>query len=232
MAIRGKKNKEDSPMPGWEIVYTGFVLILLCFFIMLCSFSSMKEVKVMKFVRSFVDTLSIMPGGADFQPGKVVLPESPDMVNVKSGIAQIYQDMKELVEELGLEQAVELALSEKGLMMVLSDNILFDPGVTEISSQGTPFLKKVRSIIGRTAFDVRIEGHTDNIPIHTWRYPSNWDLSTARAVNVLRYFLKDEKIASERLSAVGCGEFQPLFPNDSPEHRTKNRRVEIIFVNE
>jgi chemotaxis protein MotB len=91
-------------------------------------------------------------------------------------------------------------------------------------------LKKVGDIIARTGFEVRIEGHTDDLPIRTVHFPSNWELSTARAVNVLRYFIETVGISSERLSAVGFSEFQPMVPNDSAGHRARNRRVEIIFL--
>ena len=80
---------------------------------------------------------------------------------------------------------------------------------------------------------ISIEGHTDNLPIHSERYPSNWELSTSRAVNVLRYFIEKGGISQKRISAVGMGEFQPIAENDTPENRAKNRRVEIVLsVNE
>jgi chemotaxis protein MotB len=102
--------------------------------------------------------------------------------------------------------------------------------VADISPQAVPLLQKVEDIIARTNFEVRIEGHSDNLPIKTAQFPSNWELSTARAVNVLRFFLETGRISSQRMSAVGFGEFQPMVPNDSIEHRAQNRRVEIIFL--
>lgn len=227
---RKKKGEEANAGPGWEIVYTGFVLILLCFFIMLCSFSSMVDTKVMQFVSSFVSTLSIFSGGMDFEQSKVVLPDSPDIVDVESGIGQIFQQIEKLMKDLGVEGDIDLIFSEEGLVMRLSDTVLFNAGEAGISPDAIPLLMKVGSIIQRTPYEIRIEGHTDNIPINTERFPSNWYLSTARAVNVLRFFLKNEDISPQRLSAVGFGEFQPVFPNDSAEHRAKNRRVEIVFI--
>ena len=81
----------------------------------------------------------------------------------------------------------------------------------------------------RQGLDVRIEGHTDNVAIRSGRFPSNWDLSIVRAVHVVKYFIDAGKIAPQRLSAVGYGESKPLYPNDSPANREKNRRVEIIL---
>ncbi len=226
-----KQNSEGSAGGGWEIVYSGFVLILLCFFIMLSSFSSMEEAKVMRFVKSFIDAVGILPGGVKFESGSTVLPGSADMVDTKDQMAQIFTELEEVSELLKKEKEVTLAYSSKGLVMRLSDRALFEVGVASISPQAIPLLKKVGETIARTDFDVRIEGHSDDLPIKTAQFPSNWELSTARAVNVLRYFLETGRISSKRLSAVGFGEFQPMVPNTSKANRAQNRRVEIIFLN-
>jgi chemotaxis protein MotB len=225
-----KKGGDGSAGGGWEIVYSGFVLILLCFFIMLSSFSTMEEAKIMRFVKSFVDAVGIIPGGVKFEPGTTVLPKSPDIVGSDDKLAQLFSELAELDERLQNEKDITLAYTTKGLVMRLSDRALFDLGVATISPQAIPLLKKVGDIIARPNFKVRIEGHTDNLPIKTSQFPSNWELSTARAVNVLRCFLETGQISSRRLSAVGFGEFQPIVPNDSIEHRAQNRRVEIIFL--
>ena len=115
--------------------------------------------------------------------------------------------------------------------MRLSDRALFDVGVASVSPQAFPLLKKVGAIIAETRYEVRVEGHTDDVPISTVQFPSNWELSTARAVNVLRYFIETYQVPRDRLAAEGFGEFQPLVPNSSSENRAKNRRVEIIFLN-
>ncbi len=229
---KGRRNKrEGSSGSGWEIVYSGFVLILLCFFIMLSSFSTMEEAKIMRFVKSFVNAVGILPGGLKFESGSTVLPGSADIIDSRDKLAQIFSELEELSERLKKENDITVAFSPKGLVMRLADRALFDVGVADISPQALPLLKKVGEIIARTSFEVRIEGHTDDLPIKTVQFPSNWELSTARAVNVLRYFLEIGRIASQRLSAVGFGEFQPMVPNDSIEHRSQNRRVEIIFLN-
>lgn len=215
---------------GWEVVYTGFVLILLCFFIMLCSFSTMEEAKVTRFVKSFVNTLCILPGGVKVEPSDVAIPPSVDMISIESELGKILQNLKTYTRELGLEENVSFSSTEKGLVMRLSDNILFGLGKAEISPEGVPFLRKIASLFAKTSHAIRIEGHTDNLPIHTKAFPSNWELSTSRAVNVLRFFLKEGGHSLERLSAVGFGEFQTIAPNDTPEHRVKNRRVEIVLT--
>jgi chemotaxis protein MotB len=234
MGASNKKNRinqgENSSGGGWEIVYSGFVLILLCFFIMLSSFSAMEEAKIMQFVKSFVNAVSILPGGVKFDSGSTVLPGSADIIDSSDNLAKIYSELEELSDRLSQENDMTVAYSPKGLVMRLSDHALFDVAVATLSPQAIPLLNKVGEIIARTSVDVRIEGHTDDLPIRTAQFPSNWELSTARAVNVLRYFIETGGIANQRLSAVGFGEFQPVVPNDSLTHRAQNRRVEIIFL--
>ncbi|MEE9537041.1 MAG: OmpA family protein [Desulfobacterales bacterium] len=224
------KNSEGSSRPGWEVIYTGFILIFLCFFIMLSAFSTIEQAKVMQFVRSFANAVSILPWGAKFESGLSVLPESPDMVENKADLAKVFEELEALSARLDFEGEVNLAFSKEGLVMRLSEKALFDSGVAAISPEAYPLLGKIGAIIAKTAYFIRIEGHTDNLPIHTQVFPSNWELSTARAVNVLRYFIETHKIDPQRLAAVGFGEYQPLTSNNAQPNQSKNRRVEIIFI--
>jgi len=226
----GKNNSDGTSGGGWEIVYSGFVLILLCFFIMLSSFSTMEGAKIMQFVKSFVSAVSIMPGGVKFESGNVVVSDSADIVDSKDELAKIFQNLEALATEFDLQEEINLAFTREGLVMRLSEHTLFDLGAADISAEALPLLGKIGAIISKTTYQIRIEGHTDNLPIHTELFPSNWELSTARAVNVLRYFIKNHRIDPQRLAAEGFSEFHPLVANDTPENRAKNRRVEIIFI--
>ena len=226
----GTKKAEKSSGSRWEIVYSGFVLILLCFFIMLSSFSTMQEAKVMQFVKSFVTAVSILPRGAKLESGQVVLSDSADLVESRSELAKIFNTLEVLAYEFNLVKEINLAMTREGLVMRMSEHMLFGLGSADISAEALPLLQKVGAIISKTAYQIRIEGHTDNLPINTERYPSNWELSTARAVNVLRYFIKNHNVDPRRLAAEGFSEFHPLVANDSEENRKKNRRVEIIFI--
>ena len=227
--IRAQK-PERSSGSRWEIVYSGFVLILLCFFIMLSSFSTMQEAKVMQFVKSFVTAVSILPRGAKLESGQVVLSDSADLVDSRSELAKIFNTLEELAYEFNLVKEINLAMTREGLVMRMSEHTLFGLGSADIADEAVPLLQKVGAIISKTDYLIRIEGHTDNLPIRTERYPSNWELSTARAVNVLRYFIKHHNIDPRRLAAEGFSEFHPLVANDTVENRKKNRRVEIIFI--
>jgi chemotaxis protein MotB len=226
----GPNNSDGSPGGGWEIIYSGFVLILLSFFIMLSSFSTMEAAKVMRFVKSFVSAVSILPAGTKFETGTVALLGEADMVDVRKDLAKIFNNLDELAQQFHLQDEISLAFTHEGLVMRLSEHALFDLGEADIAVEALPLLDKIGAIISKTGYLIRIEGHTDNLPIHTALFPSNWELSTARAVNVLRYFIKNHHIDPRRLAAEGFGEFHPLVSNDSPENRAKNRRVEIIFI--
>ena len=144
---------------------------------------------------------------------------------------EVYANLKALAESHQHKNDVAVSYLPKGLVMRLSDQALFDVGQAAISPQAIPLLQKIGASIAKTAHEVRIEGHTDDVPIKTVQYPSNWELSTARAVNVLRYFIQSYGISSKRLSAEGFSRYQPIVPNDSPVNRAKNRRVEIVFLN-
>ena len=227
-----KKSDHNRPSGGWEIVYTGFVLILLCFFIMLSSFATLEQSKISRFVRSFVDAVSVHSGGVSFKEGKEVMLPATDMVPIRNELAEIFKDLQIFTATYGFDEEVELELGRDGLIMKLGDSALFDVGSASISPFAEPLLQKIGHIIAKGSFWVRIEGHTDDLPIHTSQYPSNWELSTIRAVNVLRYFKTHFDIPSGQLSAAGFGPHQPILPNTSEANRARNRRVEIILKHE
>jgi chemotaxis protein MotB len=138
----------------------------------------------------------------------------------------------EALEAFAAEPGVNVSYSNQGAHITFEDFLLFNFGKADINRGGLAFLDKMAALIQKIPYPVRVEGHTDNVPIHTARYPSNWELSIARAVSVVKYFAESGKIDPQRLSADGYGETRPLVPNDSPANRTRNRRVEIVLVTE
>ena len=227
---KGSGRKKSALGGGWEIIYTGFILILLCFFIMLSSFATMEQSKIARFVRSFVSAVSVLSGGLSFEPGKEIIPPSANLVDLRNELAEIFKELKSFTTNYGFEDDVSISFSEEGLDIKLSDKALFKVGSATLSPQIFPLLEKIGRVISKTAYAVRVEGHTDNLPIHTKKFPSNWELSTLRAVNVLRFFVDKCHIPAERMSAVGFGEYQPLFDNATADQRARNRRVEIILL--
>jgi len=224
----------SDPLPvssnDWAVVYAGFIIMLLCFFIVLCSYSVTDISKMALAAKSFSTAVSVFTGGQRFESGEVALPVAPDMVSVDSELAGIYSNVQVMTSSLGMENDIKLSISEKGLILQLSDKILFEAGQADILPEARRLIEHLGTIIANhPSYSLRIAGHTDNAPIRTSRYPSNWELSTSRAVNVVRYLLDKRIIAADRLLAAGFGEYKPLFPNDTPENRAKNRRVELLF---
>ncbi|HEU17900.1 MAG TPA: hypothetical protein ENO00_00740 [Deltaproteobacteria bacterium] len=132
-------------------------------------------------------------------------------------------------ERMGLRDEVDITKTRDGFKATITSGILFPSGSATISEKVHQSLDKIITLVNAVPYMVRIEGHTDNVPIHTETYPSNWELSTARAVNVLRYFLDKGGVSPARIAAVGFGEYHPIAANATPEERKKNRRVDFYF---
>ena len=213
---------------GWQVVYTGFILILLCFFIMLTSFASLERSRITRFVQSFANAVSVFEGGRSLEPGKTVINADAMVVDKEDPIALLFEKVKKLGEQHGLD-SISIRRGDRGIIMTLADKMLFESGDAELSTSSHALLKKIGMIINSTHAHVDIQGHTDDRPIRTSAFPSNWELSTARAVNVLRFLIADAGVSSHRLSAVGLSKYHPLVPNISVENRAQNRRVAIIF---
>lgn len=213
---------------GWQFVYTGFALIMLCFFIMLTSFASLEQSKITRFARSFSNAVTVFSGGRALEKGETMIDSNALIVDKEDPLARLFEKIKIQSQAQGLDN-IEIRQTRRGVVMTLADKMLFSSGEAELSEASIPLLNKISTIILKMRLPVEIEGHTDNVPIQTFAYPSNWELSTARAVNVLRYLAETKGVAIDLLSAVGKSEFHPLIPNDSIENRNKNRRVEIIF---
>jgi chemotaxis protein MotB len=216
---------------GWAVIYAGFIIMFLCFFILLCAYSVTDRAKLVRASGSFSSVVGIFSGGQRFESGPVALPVAPDMVGADSELAGLYGNIQGMTSDLRMGNEIKVSVNAKGVLLQLSDRILFASGQADILPEARRLIEHVGAIVANhPAYSLRIEGHTDNSPIRNIsRYPSNWELSTARAVNVVRYLLDKRLIAADRLLAAGFGEYKPLFPNDTLENRARNRRVELLF---
>lgn len=145
-------------------------------------------------------------------------------------LANLIQNVESFLVEEGLEDVITATRTEEGVILVLQDSILFDSAEAEILDSGRPFLDEVGGLLKGISNIVRVEGHTDNRPISTYRYPSNWELSGARAGSVVRYFIEEHDVAEERFLIAGYGDTRPVVENTGPENWSKNRRVEIVIL--
>ncbi|MGE3980717.1 MAG: OmpA family protein [Candidatus Omnitrophota bacterium] len=138
---------------------------------------------------------------------------------------------RKLKDEIG-DYRAKLQMTERGLVVTFLSEIFFDPGKDVIKPEGEQVLAKVAQILNAEIVDsnIAVEGHTDNTPIKTSGWKSNWELSTARSLSVVHYFIEQGAVGPKRLSAVGYGEYKPVKPNDFADGRSQNRRVEIVIL--
>ncbi|SFR53320.1 chemotaxis protein MotB [Pseudidiomarina maritima] len=147
----------------------------------------------------------------------------------QSGLGAMQSRIQEQFAGAGLGDSVNVSLSPGKLNIRLNDKILFDSGEAEFNQQAARVMQPLLSTLADSNLQISVEGHTDNIPISTARFPSNWELSAARAISVVR-FLQNNGIAAQRLRAIGYADSQPLQPNDTAEGRSENRRVNLILT--
>lgn len=150
----------------------------------------------------------------------------------KNNLEGVQSQLNGLFQEEGVADSVSTYIDQRGLIISLNNAILFDSGSAQIKIDNEDTLLKIANIINTLDNYIRIEGHTDNRPISTYTYPSNWELSAARASSVVRLFIEKCNITPEKMVAVGYGEFRPIGDNASEEGRAKNRRIDIIILSE
>ena len=259
MAGRKKKKHSEGVGEAWLLPYSDLMTLLLAVFIVLFAVSKVDQVKATEMSKSFQKTMmvqggsGVLPGdGTSLNPtsqtqqGNGVLPYNVDESDTDNasdttngtGTAND-QQLKQLQEKINQEIAddresgsVTTAVDSRGVVITFNNVLLFDSGKADIKSDNTAFLLKVAKLINSVDNYVRVEGNTDNVPIQNSIYPSNWELSTARATAVVRFMIDKGNVAPERLSAVGYGEYRPVADNKTEIGRNKNRRIEIVILNE
>lgn len=142
----------------------------------------------------------------------------------------LMEDVERYLDENELNNVISASRTERGVVLVLQEMILFNPGEADILSSGKPFLKKVGTLLSNIPNRVKVEGHTDSTPMSSYLYPSNWELSGARASSVTRYLINEFDYSMSRFSIAGYGETAPIEPNTNAENKKKNRRVEIVIM--
>ena len=225
------KKKCDCPPPGapmWMATFGDMMSLLLTFFILLVSFSSIQETKFHEAVGSLQGALGVL-SQLPKVPVKMDIDKPTRRGDVDSEkLNKQLKALKQQIEALKKSDTVNISRSEKGMAIRLDDQALFDLGKATLRPEAGELLDMLAATLLEFPNPVRIEGHTDNLPIHSEQFPSNWELSSARAAAVLRHF-QDQGLDPRRLSAVGMGEWRPVASNDTPTERARNRRVEIFM---
>jgi chemotaxis protein MotB len=230
--VAKKKQKEDIGPPGapaWMTTYSDMVTLLLTFFILLISYSTIDRIKFEAAIKSLQDALGVLPSNQS------VLMSAPNVIPPEQWQRrqEVYEEMmklQELAEELNLQDQIQIEVTDVGMLIRMGDQVLFDLGKADLKMEARPILDIIARTIRYEAGEVLVSGHTDNLPIRTAQFPSNWELSTARALNVVKYFVDYSKVPPNILAATGYSEYRPVAPNDSPENRQKNRRVEFLVT--
>jgi len=149
---------------------------------------------------------------------------------VKSDLNRIQRDLTQRLSNQVAQHTVAIKMGRDGLVISLREAGFFDSGSATPHPEALSTLRQIAASLAGSPYDLRIEGHTDNIPIHTAQFDSNWELSTARAIRIARLLLDLHAIPPDRLSAAGYAEFHPVDTNDTPQGRANNRRVDLIVL--
>ncbi|MCR4399328.1 MAG: flagellar motor protein MotB, partial [Syntrophomonadaceae bacterium] len=171
------------------------------------------------------------PSAVEGRSGQIAR-EGPGTVPTLQGdMESIEKQLEQYIKsEPGLKDNIVLMEQERGLVISLKDTLLFAPGSDVLTPRAEEIVRQVGESLKTVPNFIRVEGHTDDTPIHTARFPSNWELSVMRATNVVKVLNRDIGIPSEKLSATGYGEYRPLVPNRSAAQRAINRRVDIVIM--
>ena len=213
--------------------YGDLITQILIFFVLLFSFSNVDRDKFTAAMLSLQGSLGIIDGGMTLQEGDLMEQGEIGEIMISVQEQRVFELLHERVEEIISEDdlnGIQVNLDERGLVIRFVEGVLFDSGKADIKNEARAILDKIAPLLIDTHRHIRIEGHTDNLPINTREFPSNWELSTARAVNVVKYFIEKHNFSPYILSAAGYGEYRPIAPNDSDKNRALNRRVDIIIL--
>lgn len=212
--------------PLWMTTYGDMVTLLLCFFVMLLSFSTIQESKFHDAIHSLKGAFGVMTSPMTvIQQETVVMPRA-DTNEWQQMLYELQRVRVAMVEE-GLQEEVNLTLEKEGVSIQISSPTLFEPARAELRGPSLKVLDRLAEALVKLDTEIQVEGHTDNVPISSEQFPSNWELSSARATAVLKY-LVERGLPPSRVAAVGYGEFRPVEGNDTEAGRRKNRRVEIF----
>lgn len=230
-----KKESEEISAPLWFVSYADLVTNMLCFFVMLFAFSSLDSPKKRQESQSrderYWAAFSINSAQGAYQwlnnggKGILLTPASR-----KSEMPKIVNKVKKSLQKVSLADRILVLSNDQMVKIHIPSGVLFESGSAKMKKGSEEVLTALVPIIGSVNNFVRVDGHTDDLPARNTIFPSNWELSTARACTVVRFFTETMQLDPGRFSAQGFSDQRPKFPNDSLENREANRRVEIVIM--
>jgi chemotaxis protein MotB len=232
MRRRRKGTEPAENHERWLLTYADLITLLLAFFIVMYSMSRIDAARFENMSNALSGVLQGKEMALDVREILAATDGAGGGPLDYDGLMIVQEDLDRDVREANLGLAVYSVATDRGLVIHIMEGALFEDGQADLTASARDVLRVVGADIKKTENHIRVEGHTDPRPISTPRFPSNWELSTARATSVLRYMVDSVGLAPERVSALGFGEFRPLSPNDSPEGMAKNRRVDIVVLSE
>lgn len=237
--------EQEENSNSWIVTFADMMTLILVFFILLYTLADYED----KAYRAQISQVNVLDGdgnmvsvldyatkrGRDPEPLRVV----EDMLGLRASTdviqtirPKIFNEMESMIESTDLSDSVELESVGDQINLQIDGRYLFDSGKAELKDEGRIIFNNLAQLFRENPeYRIAIKGHTDDLSIETERFPSNWELSAIRATTVLRYFIQ-QGIDPERMSATGYADFLPLVPNDSPENRARNRRVEFVLEKE
>ena len=245
---RRRREEEHENHERWLVSYADFITLLFAFFVVMYAISSVNEGKSKVLSNSLTNAFKNTTGQPGGQPiatiqGAPLLPVKPiakpdklpdqKKAEEKKGeqrqkMRNVADDIKNVLQPLIAQGKVKLLETSRGVTVEINDSILFPAGQARLQPASVSAMQAIAQVLADSDFPITIEGHTDNIPIATAQFPSNWELSAMRATTVLRLF-NEGGVGAERLTAIGYGETRPLETNTTLEGRARNRRVSILI---
>ncbi|MHB1421121.1 MAG: flagellar motor protein MotB [Bacillota bacterium] len=228
----GEEGHENNER--WLLTYADMITLLMIFFIVMYTISNVNAQKFHTLAKSL--NVAMNGGTTPLEGGAFVeMPEAPDTGSTESqaesnAYTAVAAELNKYLKEQHLDKEVAISVEERGLVVSFEDTVLFPKASSDITPQAKEIIGRVGKILRQMPNYIRVEGHTDNLPIDNARFKSNWELSVLRATSVVHILVKETGINPKRISASGYGEYRPVAPNDSEQNYAKNRRVDIVLL--
>ncbi len=214
--------EEDGDKDRYLITYADLITLLLGLFIILYSVSNIDANKYKKLVFAM--------GSIFGDNSRVIQSEQNIIPIIKSEEGVLKTKLTRLIDKYNYSNSIRLDENARGLIIHIKENILFASGNAELNKGSKEVLKRLAVILKELPNDIRVEGHTDNVPIHNSLFPSNWHLSVTRALNTAYYLINSEGLSADKISIVGYSKYKPIDDNNTIKGRANNRRVDIVII--
>jgi len=229
-----RRAEEHANHERWLVSYADFMTLMFAFFTALYAISTVDSKKLNSMVESLQDAFE--PGSASAQSRILVGNKQVPALSKNAGpggevgLADLEKRLSKQLADAVAEKRIDIEVDGRGLVISIREAGSFPAGSSDLSDAAHALLRELGSVLTEIDNLVRIEGHTDDAPIHTARFASNWELSTARATNVIAFLLTDPTLRPDHFSAAGYAEYHPRGPNESDANRARNRRVDIVIL--